>query len=77
MAKSGLGLTLGILTLLGVPLAFSTMGQIRSGFVFAGVALIGFLMAINDKESKGLKTGAQIVCLISIVLNAFIAYACS
>lgn len=72
---SATALTMGILTLIGVPLAWSTMGAIRTGFIFAAIAAWGIRMAKNDIKSKGLSTAAQIVCTISAVLNFIIAFA--
>ncbi len=73
-----LGLVIGILTLLGIPLARARMGGIRGGFIFAGIALIGFALSLKkDDNSKGVRTAAQVICLISIVINGLIAFAIS
>ena len=75
MEKSPLALVIGILTLLGVSLGWTTMGTVRSGLVFATLAFLGLIMAIKDNRPRGIRTAAQVVCLISLVLNLLVGIA--
>lgn len=69
-----LGLSLGIMTLIGVIFANTIIGSIQSGFLFCGLALLGLLLATADNKAKGLKIAAQVVCIVSIGLNGFVGY---
>ena len=69
-----LGLSLGIMTLIGVIFANTIIGSIQSGFLFCGLALLGLLLATADNKAKGLKIAAQVVCIVSMGLNGFVGY---
>ena len=67
-------LSLGIIMLLGVSMAWTTMGPIRSGFVFAIISIVSILLANSDEERPKLATAAIVINIISVVLNGLIAF---
>lgn len=66
-------LVFGIIMTLAIPFSWTTIGPIRSGFVFAAISLISIFLAKSDKDRPKLATAAMIINLISIILNAAIA----
>lgn len=70
-----LSLALGIILLLLVPMAWTTMGAIRSGFIFAIISIVLIILANVDKSRPKLSTAAIVINIISVVLNGLIAFA--
>lgn len=70
-----LSLALGIVLLLSVPMAWTAMGAIRSGFIFAIISIVLIILANVDKSRPKLSTAAIVINIISVVLNGLIAFA--
>ena len=70
-----LSLALGIVLLLLVPLAPTTMGAIRSGFVFATMSAVMVALTSSKREKSKLATAGIVINIISIILHTLIAIA--
>lgn len=67
-------LALGIIMILGVQFAWTTIGPFRSGFIFAAISLVLLLIAKDEIEnSPKISKAAIVINIISIVLNCLIA----
>ena len=67
-----ISLALGIVFILMVPFAWTTMGMMRTGVVFAIVCLILAFAAKSDRSHPKLATAAVIINIIAAVLNGMI-----
>lgn len=65
-------ISVGIVMLFAIPLAWTTMGAIRSGIVFAAISLLCALLAIRDKQKPKLATAALIINIVSVLINGII-----
>lgn len=67
-------LALGIIMILAVQFAWTTIGPFRAGFIFAAISLVLLLIARDEAQNSPKISKASIVInIISTVLNLIIA----
>lgn len=67
-----ISLALGIVFILLVPMAWTTMGVMRTGVVFAIISLVLAFAAKSDRSHPKLGTAAVVINIIAAVLNGLI-----
>ena len=67
-------LAVGIVMLLGVGMAWTTIGPIRSGIVFAAICIVCIFIAKSDKQHPKLGTAAMIINMIAAIINGIIGF---